>query len=100
MVAADARGRLWIGTDGGLNRYEPASDSFVQYDLRPSESSTREVRVRAIRLADIQPSLPTLTGIRADYLRGITRDSVVILDMAKIISDPRIIRTDTGKGRQ
>src|SRR6185295_5650873 len=46
---ADARGRIWIGTDGGLSRYEPASDAFIQYDLRPSESSTREVRVRAIR---------------------------------------------------
>ena len=48
-LCADARGRIWIGTDGGLNRYEPASDAFVQYDLRPSESSTRDVRVRAIR---------------------------------------------------
>ncbi len=47
--------------------------------------------VRTICLADIQPSLPTLTGIRSDYLHGITRDSVVILDVARIISDPRII---------
>ena len=47
--------------------------------------------VRKIALATIQPSLPTLTGIRAEYLKGVTADRLVILDPAAILADPRII---------
>lgn len=47
--------------------------------------------VRHIRLDDIQPPLPTLTGIRADYMRGVTSDRLVVLDAAKILSDNRIL---------
>ena len=47
-----------------------------------------------IPLADLQPSLPTLTDVRADYLRGITSGRLVVLDAAKILSDPRIVVDD------
>ena len=47
--------------------------------------------VRKIPLAAIQPSLPTLTGIRAEYLRGVTADRLVILDAAALLGDRRII---------
>ncbi|HUY14648.1 MAG TPA: chemotaxis protein CheW [Terriglobia bacterium] len=47
--------------------------------------------VRSIALEDLQPSLPTLTGIRAEYLRGVTSDPLVVLDVEKILSDRRII---------
>lgn len=46
--------------------------------------------VRPILVADIQPSLPTLTGIRQEYLKGVTRDRLVILDGAKLLSDSRM----------
>ena len=46
---------------------------------------------RSIPLVEIQPSLATLTGIRSDYLRGVTKDRLVVLDAARIISDQRII---------
>ncbi len=49
------------------------------------------IGVRSIPLNEIQPSLPTLTGIRAEYLKGITSERLVILDAAKILSDKRII---------
>jgi purine-binding chemotaxis protein CheW len=49
------------------------------------------VGVRRISLPQIQPPLPTLTGIRAQYLRGVTRDRLVILDVARILADPTII---------
>ena len=41
--------------------------------------------------ADIQSSLPTLTGIREDYLLGVTGERVVILDAAKLLSDENLI---------
>jgi purine-binding chemotaxis protein CheW len=47
--------------------------------------------IRSIPLQEIQPSLPTLTGIRAEYLRGVANDRRVILDGEKILSDRRII---------
>ncbi len=47
--------------------------------------------VAAIAPGDIQPSLPTLTGVRAKYLLGVTEQRLVILDVAKILDDPRIV---------
>lgn len=47
--------------------------------------------VRRILHTDIQSSLPTLTGIRGDYLLGVTGERVVILDAAKLLSDQKLI---------
>ena len=47
--------------------------------------------VRRILRADIQSSLPTLTGIREDYLLGVAGERVVILDAAKLLSDENLI---------
>ena len=40
---------------------------------------------------DLQSSLPTLTGVREKYLKGLTREGTVILDAAAILSDSNII---------
>lgn len=47
-----------------------------------------------IDLNKLQPALPTLTGIRADFLKGVTNDGVIILDGEKISKDKRIIIND------
>lgn len=47
--------------------------------------------IRRLASREIQPSLPTLTGIRQDYLRGITPARTVILDAARLLADPRIV---------
>lgn len=47
--------------------------------------------VRSIPLGDIQPSLPTLTGIREEYLKGVTGDRVVILAAEKLLGDKKLI---------
>lgn len=49
------------------------------------------IGVRQISLNDLTPSLPTLSGIRAEYLRGVTREPIAVLDAARLLSDPRII---------
>ena len=54
------------------------------------------IGVRSIPLKDIVPSLPTLTGIRKEYLRGVTKDSVVILDADKLLSDETIVINEEG----
>ena len=46
---------------------------------------------RSIPEEEMQSSLPTLTGIRADYLRGVTGEQVIVLDAAKMLSDRRLV---------
>ncbi len=49
------------------------------------------IGVRSVPLSNIQASLPTLTDIRAEYLKGVTAERLVILDAAKILSDKNIV---------
>jgi purine-binding chemotaxis protein CheW len=47
--------------------------------------------VRSIPLDSIRPSLPTLTGIQAAYLKGVTSDRLVILDAGLLLADRKLI---------
>lgn len=47
--------------------------------------------VHHISTNDIQPSLPTLTDIRADYLKGVTPQRTVVLDAEALLADQNII---------
>jgi purine-binding chemotaxis protein CheW len=47
--------------------------------------------VRSIAREELHPALPTLTGIRAEYLKGITKDPLVVLDVEKILGDESIL---------
>lgn len=48
------------------------------------------IGVRRIFKNHIQPSLPTLTGVRRSYLMGITPERLVILDAEKLLMDESI----------
>jgi len=52
------------------------------------------VGVRSLPVDSLQVSLPTLTGIRSDYLKGVTAERLVVLDLARILADPKIIVHD------
>jgi purine-binding chemotaxis protein CheW len=49
------------------------------------------VGMRSIPLDDLQPSLPTLTGIRAEFLRGVTSERLVVLDVERLLADESIV---------
>ena len=49
------------------------------------------VGVRNILLRDVQSSLPTLTGVRKDYLRGVTPERITLLDAEKLLISENII---------
>jgi purine-binding chemotaxis protein CheW len=49
------------------------------------------VGVRSLALDSLQACLPTLTGIRAEYLKGVTADRLVVLDVDRLLADPKII---------
>ena len=56
------------------------------------------VGVRAVPLSEIQPSLPTLKGIREKYLKGVTRERTVVLDAGKLLADEKIIVQEQVEG--
>ncbi len=47
--------------------------------------------VRLIPIDKLQPSLPTLSAATNDCLRGVTPDAVTILDLERMLADPRLI---------
>jgi purine-binding chemotaxis protein CheW len=46
---------------------------------------------RSIPMEDILPPPSTFTGIRTDYLKGVTAEPIIVLDIARMLSDKRII---------
>lgn len=47
--------------------------------------------VHQIPVAEIQTSLPTLTGIRERYLKGVTSTRMIILDAEKLLADEKVV---------
>lgn len=47
--------------------------------------------VSSIAVEDIQSPIPTLTGIRERFLRGVTGERTAILDAAKLLTDKYIV---------
>lgn len=46
--------------------------------------------IRTVLSKDIQASLPTLTGVREEFLMGIMSDGTVILDGNKVLTSPQL----------
>lgn len=49
------------------------------------------VGVRAIPVGSLHPAPPTLTGLRADYVKGLTAERLLVLDVARMLADSRLI---------
>jgi purine-binding chemotaxis protein CheW len=54
--------------------------------------------VSRLSINDIQPALPTLTGIREEYLIGISGERVILLDAKKLLSDKSVIVHEEARG--
>ena len=52
------------------------------------------IGVRDIAVSAIGPPLPTLTGIRAEFLKGVTGERLVVLDAVRILTDGKIVVHD------
>ena len=70
-----------------LNRVMVVADREMEFGIL----ADRIVGIRSLPVAELQESLPTLTGIRDEYLRGVTGDRLALLDMARILADQRIV---------
>lgn len=60
-------------------------------DLQLGLLADAAMGVQSIAAASLQSSLPTLTGIRSEYLKGVTADHLVVLDAARLLASPKII---------
>jgi purine-binding chemotaxis protein CheW len=72
---------------GDLNKVIILRDDRMEFGVL-ADSITG---VRNIQTNSLQPSLPTLTGIREEYLMGVTRDRTIVLDAEKLLGDRNIV---------
>jgi purine-binding chemotaxis protein CheW len=77
-----------------LHRIVLVGDGEIEFGLLADVS----VGVRRITLSALQPALATLSGIGEQYVQGITADSLVVLDMARILGDPRMLVNEEPAG--
>lgn len=49
------------------------------------------VGMRRVTPSELQAALPTLTGIREEYLKGVTRDRTAVLAAEKLLADAKIV---------
>jgi purine-binding chemotaxis protein CheW len=49
----------------------------------------------AIPVSTMQQSLPTLTDVRAEYLKGVTAAGLVLLDAEKLLADRKLVIDET-----
>ncbi|MBI5589343.1 MAG: purine-binding chemotaxis protein CheW [Deltaproteobacteria bacterium] len=72
---------------GDLNKVIIIHDDRMEFGILADSI----LGVRNIAMREIQPSLPTLTGIREEYLKGITGEQMVVLDARKLLEDKKMI---------
>ena len=46
--------------------------------------------VRVLAAAELEPAIPTLAGVGAGYVNGVTRDRLIVLAADNILSDPKM----------
>lgn len=49
------------------------------------------IGMRRLAVDDLQAQVTSLTGVRQQYLRGVTRDRVAVLDAARLLGDESLI---------
>jgi purine-binding chemotaxis protein CheW len=52
------------------------------------------IGLRAIATATLKDSLPTMTGARQNYLRGVTPERIAVLDAQRLLSDDALVVRD------
>jgi len=70
-----------------LNKVILISDGTMEFGLL----ADAVLGVCRLFVKELQPSLPTLTGVRAEFLIGVSSDHLVVLDAKKLLSDPGMV---------
>ena len=70
-----------------LNRVIVIRDDAMELGILADEI----ISIKSIFGGDIKPPPATMTGIGAEYLKGVTEDRLIVLEAAKILSDKRLV---------
>jgi purine-binding chemotaxis protein CheW len=70
-----------------LNRVIVVGDGTMEFGIL----ADRVVGMMSLPLEDLQAPPAALTGLRSEFLTGVTADRLALLDIAKILSDSRIL---------
>jgi purine-binding chemotaxis protein CheW len=76
--------------DGGLSNLNRLIVVRVE-DRELGVLADRVLGIRAVAVEQLEPALPTFTGVREQYLRGITADHLIVLDAARLLGDRSLI---------
>ena len=79
---------------GELNKIIIVQNEFMEFGILADAI----IGARRVMLEDIQESPPTVSGIWAQYLRGITKERLAVLEMGKILNDEKMIVNVTARG--
>ena len=72
---------------GDLNKIIVIGDGPMEFGILADGI----IGARAIPLDSIQPPIPTVTGICAEYLKGVTGERVIVLDAKRILEDKKMV---------
>ncbi|EKD82310.1 MAG: hypothetical protein ACD_39C01370G0004 [uncultured bacterium] len=72
---------------GQLNKVIILHDEYMEFGILADEI----IGTKVILQKAIQTSVPTITGIGATYLKGVTSEHLIILDGKRILADKTII---------
>ena len=70
-----------------LNRVIVVSNGSMEFGILADSV----VGLRSLPLSELLPPPDALTGIREEFLAGVTADRLALLDIAKILADSRIV---------
>lgn len=70
-----------------LNRVVVLSNGHIEFGLLIDSL----IGITNVCVDELQPALPTHSGVRAEYLRGLTPQRLAVLDGARILGDPGIV---------
>ncbi len=77
---------------GQLNKVLLLQSPEMQFGILADEM----IGSLSIPTETIQPPLPTVTGIGAEYIKGISQKAEIILDAAAILGDERMVIDENG----
>jgi purine-binding chemotaxis protein CheW len=75
---------------GELNKVIILHDERIEFGILANAVNG----IKVIYNEDVLPVPPTVTGIGEEYLKGVTKESLIVLNAAKLLSDKNIIVND------
>ena len=72
---------------GDLNKVIILNSDTMEFGILADEV----IGVRSVPLGELKARVPTLTGLGQEYLKGVSRDRLIILDAGQILLDKRIV---------